>query len=266
MTEETITYSKVAEGFPSRYSFIPEAMIGIGNSFYTFKGGDIWQHSTNEIRNNFYGVQYSSKVTTVLNEGRGVNKLVKAIGIESNEPWDVNAIGDVGMIGIIEAAWFEKEEGLWFASLRNVDEVSLNPEELFSRFNSGIGQSISIDNTIPSARKATFPLTMNIGSMVSFGDYLYYSMPPYTSPLLAGKIIAVNVDIPNSINEIIYDATAVTGSSPSPIQDPFLFYVKNSMAESSGVLARYCELKLINGSISHVEMFAVNGDVMKSFP
>ena len=66
--QETLSFSEPAKGWTSFKSFIPEDGLSINNNYYTFKGGELWQHHTNEIRNNFYGDQYDSSVDVVFNE------------------------------------------------------------------------------------------------------------------------------------------------------------------------------------------------------
>ena len=55
MPNYTLTYSPPAEGWPSFYSFEPEWIQGMNQYLYTFSGGNIFRHNTNEVRNNFYG-------------------------------------------------------------------------------------------------------------------------------------------------------------------------------------------------------------------
>ena len=64
----TLSYSETAKGWVSFKSFHPESGLSINNDYYTFKDGELWKHHTNETRNNFYGVQYDSSVTTILND------------------------------------------------------------------------------------------------------------------------------------------------------------------------------------------------------
>ena len=67
-TDLTLTFSENSQGWPSFYSYIPEQMIGMNNFFYSFKGGNIYQHNTNAVRNNYYNVQYLSQIKSVFNE------------------------------------------------------------------------------------------------------------------------------------------------------------------------------------------------------
>ena len=69
---------------------MPDYMIGMNNYFYTYKGGNLYRHNTNELRNNFYGVQYNSTLTSVINEAPLVAKLFRNISLESDEPWSTD--------------------------------------------------------------------------------------------------------------------------------------------------------------------------------
>ena len=58
-------------------------------------------------------------------------------------------------------------------------------------------------------------------------------------------------------------------TNPIPIQDAYFLYIKNPIAESHGVLGHYCEFVLelpIGKSQTASELFAVEAEVMKSFP
>jgi hypothetical protein len=88
MANYTLTYDDGAKGWVSFYSYNPDWMIGMNNYFYTFKSGNIWRHNTNETRNNFYGVQYNSRIISVINDKPLENKLFKTINIEGDDTWD----------------------------------------------------------------------------------------------------------------------------------------------------------------------------------
>ena len=46
----------------------------------------------------------------------------------------------------------------------------------------------------------------------------------------------------------------------------FILYIKNPIAESHGVLGHYCIFELENTSTTPTELFAVESDIMKSYP
>jgi hypothetical protein len=231
-------------------------MIGMNNYFYTFKGGDLYRHNVNPLRNTFYGVFTSSSLQSVFNTAPLENKLFKTINLQGDAKWSVTLETDLQFSGFIEANWFEKKEAAFFAFVRNntIGEFAL-------RSVNGIGRSQSV----VGGNVINFAVPISIGSIISIGDYLYFSPPPYTTPVLAGRVTAITIDLINSVNQLTID-TSIAGTTPIPIQDAFFLYVKNSVAESHGVLGHYCTFNIENTSTSKVELFAVQSEVMKSFP
>ena len=265
-TEYTLTYSQTSKGWPSFYSYIPDFMLGMNQYFYTFNGGNLYQHNANGSRNNFYGEQYNSQITTVFNENPLQNKIYKTINLESDQAWQANLETDIQQNGFIDSTWFIKKEGDYFAFLRQTGEVPALPGQYAMRSANGIGKSTSfttVGNTT-TLKFSTNPV-VEIGSIVSVGDYLYFSLPSYTTISLGGQITNINVDIPAGINQILID-TSMTGTVPITIQDSYILYIKSSVAESHGLLGHYCIFTLINESTNSTELFAVESEVMKSYP
>lgn len=267
MANNTLSYSDMVGGWVSFYSFYPDWMIGMNNYFYTFKGGDLYRHNVNPSRNTFYepwftktgnpsGAYTPSTLQSVFNTAPLENKLFKTINLQGDDKWGVTLETDLQYSGFIQEEWFEKKEASYFAFVRNnsVGEFAL-------RSVNGIGRSYQVTG----GNVVKFVIAVSIGNIISVGDYLYYSVPPYTTPVLAGKVTAITVDLPNSVNQLSID-TSIPGTTAIPIQDAFFLYVKNSVAESHGVLGHYCTFNIENTSTSKVELFAVQTDVMKSFP
>lgn len=86
-TNETITFNENMKGWPSRKSYIPENGVSLNNSYYTFKNGEVWQHHTNTIMNNFYGTQYNSEIKLLLNDAPQVIKSFKTLNYEGTEAY-----------------------------------------------------------------------------------------------------------------------------------------------------------------------------------
>tara|TARA_R110000868_G_scaffold113375_4_gene304355 strand:+ start:1578 stop:2381 length:804 start_codon:yes stop_codon:yes gene_type:complete len=267
MANYTLSYSDLMGGWASFYSYYPDWMIGMNNYFYTFKGGDLYRHNLNSSRNTFYqpwwnkaGLASSSftpsTLQSVFNTAPLENKLFKTISIQGDATWSVTLETDLQYSGYIDADWFQKKEASYFAFIRNntVGELAL-------RSVNGIGRSSSV----AGGTVINFLTSISIGSIISVGDYIYYSVPPYTTPVLAGKITSINVDLPNGLNSLTIDIS-IAGATPIPIQDAFFLYVKNSVAESHGVLGHYCTFNIENVSAEKVELFALQTEVMKSFP
>tara|TARA_A200000159_G_scaffold72637_1_gene67391 strand:+ start:881 stop:1708 length:828 start_codon:yes stop_codon:yes gene_type:complete len=267
----TLTYSESSKGFPSFYSYYPDYMIGMNRYLYSFKGGNLWRHNTNDERNTFYEqTAVSSTMTSVFNDTPLQNKIFKTLNLESDDAWKATLTSDIQTTGFIEASYFEKKEGDWFAFVRNSGASPANVGEYALRSLNGIGSSSSTDVAVPAAVEISFALTTNIGSIVSIGDNLYYiasPVAPNATPVFCGKIIDIEVDLPEGINKIIVDTSVAGGSLPPGATDYFL-YIKNQVAESHGILGHYCEftLELPNTVTTKSELFAVESEVMKSFP
>ena len=268
MANYTLTYSDMVGGWVSFYSYYPDWMIGMNNYFYTFKGGDLYRHNVNSERNTFYspwwvkigdaaGAFAPTTLQSVFNTAPLENKLFKTINLQGDDKWGVTLETDLQYSGFIQESWFEKKEAAYFAFVRNnsVGQLAL-------RSVNGIGRSYQVAS---GGTVVKFVIGVAIGNIISIGDLLYFSVPPYTTPVLAGKVTAITVDLPNSVNQLTIDIT-IPGTTPIPIQDAFFLYIKNSVAESHGVLGHYCTFNIENTSNVKVELFAVQSDVMKSFP
>lgn len=250
MAEITLSYSPAVKGWPSFYSFIPEYTQGMNNYLYTFNNGQLYRHNTNPLRNNFYGVQYNTTIKSVFNKGPLENKLFKTLILESDAPWSATLATDLPQVGSIADTYFEKKEGNYFAFIRFL-ETDIN---LLMRYANGIADVVTVDAAAPTATTLTFASSVNIGSIISIGDMVYYG----STPTLGGVVTALT-------GQVVTIDTTITGAS-APSDGDFILYVKNTVAESHGVLGHYCEYELTNTSTSKVELFSVGSESMKSFP
>ena len=265
MPNYTLTYSEEAKGFPSFYSYNPDWMIGMNNYFYTFYEGNLYRHNVNEIRNSFYGVQYSSTLKSVFNDVPLENKLFKTLAFEGDSVWESNLITDIQNSGYIDRAWLEKKEQTFFGFVRNIGEIPALASEYPLRSLNGIGRSSAVAIGVGTSQ-VDFALNVSIGNIISIGDILYFAVGPnYDTPQLAGQVTQVNINIRGGINNIVIDTT-LSGTVPIVGQTPYFLFIKNSVAESHGVLGHYCVFDINNDSTSKIELFAVESEVMKSFP
>ena len=82
---QTISYSEDAKGWTSFKSYIPDNGVSVSNQYFTFKHGQPYQHYTNDTRNNFYGIQYPSSVTAILNTQPSSVKNFKTLNYEGSQ-------------------------------------------------------------------------------------------------------------------------------------------------------------------------------------
>ncbi len=275
--EYTLTYSESAAGFPSFYSYIPEKIIGMNNYLYTFKQGNLYRHNVNAARNTYYGTYVASTITSVFNAQPLENKLFKTINLESDDAWKTALSTDIQSGANIDSTFFEKKEGAWYAYIRNVSSPYAAPaaaSEYDLRSLNGIGNSSNIQAGVPAAGSATisFALTTNIGSILSIGDYFYYAPlvapgppPTHSAPVYVGQVTAININLSGGVNDVVINTNS-TNAQPLPANPAFFLYIKNLVAESHGILGHYCEFTLTNESTTATELFAVEAQVMKSYP
>lgn len=270
-TNYTLTFSPPAEGWPSFYSYVPEWMQGMNQYFYSFSGGNLWRHNTNETRNNYYGVQYSSTLQGVFNQEPITNKLFKTICLEGDHAWAATFVSELQTTGFIDKDFFVEKESTWFAYLRNQGTTPASPTQEFPlRSANGVGNCLTAV-VVGQVTTFTFPLTLPIGNIPSVGDSVYYAIPPvppiaiYT-PIYLGQITSINVDIPNGINTMVVQQDVAGGGALPAVQVNYIMTTKSLVAESHGILGHYGVFTLTNDDTEAVELFAVKSEVMKSFP
>jgi hypothetical protein len=207
-------------------------------------------------------------MVSVFNDAPLENKLFKTINLEGDAKWAATLETDIQTSGFIQAPWFEKKEQSFFAFIRNSGTTPANPQEYPLRSVNGIGRSTTINSAVPAAVEVNFqisPTPISIGSIMSIGDILYYSLPPYSTAVLFGRVTDIIVDYPSGLNRIVVNTTIPLATIPA-IQDPYIMFIKNSVAESHGVLGHYCVFDIQNSDTVKVELFAVESEVMKSYP
>jgi hypothetical protein len=280
----TLTFSESAKGWPSYYSFIPDWILGMNNYLYTFKGGNLYRHNTNETRNTFYYEWWTqeshpenafepSSLITVFNESPLENKIYKTISLVGDAPWNITDIStDLQSGFLIDTNWLEKKEASWFAFIRNTFALPTLSDGYPLRSLNGIGRSSVITGSMAAleVRFAISPTPISIGSIISVGDYVYYCLPPYTSPLLLGQIDNIIVDYVAGnnklvVNTLLYKDSILITSIPG-IQDPYILIMKNTMAESNGILGHYALIEMENNSTSKIELFVIESEIQRSYP
>lgn len=255
---KTLSFSPDNEGWPSFYSYLPEFMIGMNGFFYSFSGGNIWLHNENATRNNFYGSQYNSQVTGVFNDAPLERKLFQNLATHSTSPWDSILETDL-QVGYISNSMFERKEIAWYGFVRAYAEEI----DLLMRRAAGLS---TIEVPGPAGPTYTIEFTIEPERTVSVGDYLFFAGDG--DDVTYAGVLLDWVDN----NTIQVDSTVLgpDGSTPT-VPTAFdigklVVYVKHSTAESHGVLGNYCKFTLTNSDTIAAELFAVDAEVMKSYP
>lgn len=256
----TLTYSPAAEGWPSFYSFEPDYMLGMNNHLYTWKGGNLYRHDDFPAYNYFYQIESPSVLTTVFNKAPLSNLLWKTIHLESQDRWDATMSTDI-QSGYIEAVWFEKKEAAWFGFVRNTNAV--DPTRYALRSAVGLGV---VSNVANPTGQALLQFEFPIDSMLYLGDIIYFCEPQaggYSNPLLVGEV--TDIGFIDEVLTVTVQIDSANGGQAPEVGD-FILYAKNTVAESSGVLGHYNVITLVYDNTAKTELFAVEAEVMPSYP
>ena len=241
MAEQTITYSQLVSGWTSFWSYIPDWMIGMNNSFYSWNNGDLYKHNTNEVRNNFYGSQSYSSISTILNQEPTTVKMFKTLELNSTTPWTTTITTDISL-GQMDSSFYKNKEDQWFTYIRRPDDGTYDTRALST---SGVGSLASYSTLV-----LTF--SFSIDSSISQGDKIYV--------ISGGTLVLLGTIASHTPTTI----TLVSLVGPTPVAGNIIVYVKNSSAESHGARGYYMQVDLTNGSTTQEEIFSISSVVFKS--
>ena len=161
---KTIAYYEGVDGWPSHYSFIPEAMISLNNRFFSIRDGIIWEHNAPTSitpLNVFYGDAFSldptaptaskpSVIQLVFNDIPQVVKNWKTLGYVGEGSWEASISTNTESRVINENTFpvqlspvgsitdFVDQEGNFFGNIEGVQETLANIDLKASNI-SGIG-------------------------------------------------------------------------------------------------------------------------------
>ena len=174
------------------------------------------------------------------------------MSFESDDAWSCVSLSTEMSAGNMLNTYFEEKESEWFSFIRN-DENLVNFK---LRSANGIGDNINV--LAGPGTPPTYEIFFNvdIGSILSIGDTLYYQATPTSS-----RIVGVVSSISLSLKKV-----AVTTVVNIPTIGDYIFFYKNPVSESHGARGYYMRFKLENDNVNAVELFSVGSNVMKSYP
>lgn len=274
MSNYTITYSDSLKGWTSFHSYDPQWMAGLNNDFYTFKGGKVWKHHSNETRNNYYGVQGNSVVRTILNTEPDVVKMFKTIKLKGtgDTAWEAQVVSDLNN-GSIPLAGYEKKEGNWYGYVRrnenDLDLKYLSTQGMGLVAGTGIiGDYAQInifgDVTAGISSKTTTPTPRDNGDLLFSATISGESITAVGGKLGQVRDISYNPNTNLTTIEMVKHPLAAGAPTP-PVIGSYLIAAKNSTAESYGLRGVYMDVTLTNSETDHTELFSISSEVFKSY-
>jgi len=107
----TVAFDDRSNGWTSFRSFKQEGGISLNNTYYTFNGGMMWQHHSQDVtRNNFYNAgTKESYVVPIFNDGPSLVKQFNTLSYEGDSGWELGYIetdtGSCGSLPVQATTW-----------------------------------------------------------------------------------------------------------------------------------------------------------------
>ena len=245
--DKTAAFKESVSGWPTLLSFTPEAAISLNNEYYTVKNGELWEHS-NTTRSNFYGSQADTTVTLLINDGPSNIKNFKTLAYEGDEGW--TATIDTDQQDGTVSSW-QKREGFYynFISGKATTVSNMDTSELAVQ---GLGELSGASAYSSPGYSLVIDGELNVSLQI--GDTIYRDVSGTITSL--GAVSAIN----RTTNTI-----TTTSSDLGTIADnTFIFFVKDTEKNTSGLIGYFGETKMSTSSGSKKELFAVNSEVFIS--
>ena len=262
---ELVSFKEDVDGWSTRLTYQPEFGLSLNQDLYTFHNGELWKH-TNETRSNFYGVQYDSTVTPIINDAPASVKNFKTLSYEGDDGWtaEVTTNKQEGRVN----TWVERE-GIYFNYISGIKSTWTNGPATpsnplggtgtldFREFSTqGVGNIVSVAPAIaPGPYDLTMGQTINVSAQVN--DRLFVKRGSGVVDEI-GKVISI--DRPNKSIRV----SDLFGAGNEPQGGDYVFVVKDEEKNTSGILGYYAETKLTTTSGSKKELFALNSEVFIS--
>lgn len=255
----TITYkdsnNPETRGWTSFWDFNPDGMLRMNNRFFTFKNGQLYEHHRDDVaRCNYYGVQYTAKISPVINESPSEVKVLKAVSQEGTEAWDATIKAfesDTAEYreSSLPGSLYSEKEGIWYTHTRRAEAGSTDQG---SGPYYGIGVSTVVsDPNITIGGVSRLPNNLMVGDEIyKEGDVLLGTL---ASKTITGGVLVLSVN------------DAVVGDFTQLVNGDFVYGKKNSRIDGSALRGYVFRLDLESDATTRVELYGVNGEVIKSY-
>jgi hypothetical protein len=245
--DESVAFKENVRGWPTRLSFAPEFAVSLNNEYYTIKDGELWEHS-NATRSNFYGTQEDTTVTLLINDAPSSVKNFKTLAYEGDGGW--TATVDTDQQEGTVSSW-QKREGFYynFISGKATTVSNMDTSELAVQ---GLGELSGASAYSSPGYSLVIGGDLNVSLQI--GDAVYKDVGGTITFL--GTVSAVNRTTKTVTTTSLNEGTVADGT--------FIFFVKDTEKNTSGLLGYYGETKMSTSSGSKKELFAVNAEVFIS--
>jgi len=246
-------YSIKNRVWTTEYSYVPEDIVSVHNTMFSFKNGKIYKHVETANRNTFYGAATAESVVEVVSrKSPSAIKTFESLSLEGNAAWDA-VISTTNQSATIDDTSFKEKEGMYYTYVhgsttsRNgiTDIVSTTSTNEF--FGLGVVDSVSND---------TITFKNNIASMsfpLGATSYLYKING---SQLDALSLTASSI---SGVKDLTCNATV-----SNVVQNDVIVLVADSAVEGDQIRDYYAKIRLTKTDTNPVELFAINAVVADS--
>jgi len=253
---ESVAFKEKVNGWTTTMSYIPEAGISLNNEYYTFKNGEMWEHS-NETRSNFYTVQHDSTVTPIINDAPTSVKNFKTLSYEGTAGWTAEIKTDQQDGAVTN---WQKREGSFYNFIKGIASTwdydtqkgTLDTQETSVQ---GIG-------TILAFGAAGGKFTITIKGAINDSLQIIPSDKIYYLNVTDNKIEEVGAC--TAIVGPVLTITPVGALNTDPSNGDFLFFAKDNVVNTSGIIGYFAETKMRTQDSTKEELFAVTAEVFIS--
>jgi len=173
----TASFSEDSKGWTSFKSWLQECGLSLNDKYFTFNSGNLYQHHSNEIRNNFYGINYNSTLCMLFNDAPSSVKSFSSLSYEGTQSrvW-LNNSDDQYYNNIAYDGWyaseittdlesgfvpeFIKKEGKWFNYIKGNKSNNLTNLDVSQFSTQGIGRISAISSDVGTTPGKQFTLTV----------------------------------------------------------------------------------------------------------
>ena len=227
----------------------------MNNEYFSVKAGELWQHN-NTIRSNFYGTQENTTITPIFNDAPSSIKNFKTLSYEGDAGWTA-AVDTDQQDG--EVVTWKKKENIYFNYIKGLattwNNTNQSGEFDTSEFSiQGIG-NVSVSGVDGSGFRLDFAEDINTSLQANVGDQVFVVPQGGSNILQIGECTSVSAK-----RLVVNNDLSVT----QPAAGDYIFFVKNSEINTSGIIGYYGSAKMTTDSGSKKELFAVNSEVFIS--
>jgi hypothetical protein len=242
LNNKQLSFLETVDGWTTRLTYAPEGAISLNTEYYTFKDGELWEHSDTVNRANFYGTQNNTAVTTIINDGPSSIKNFKALSYEGDDGWTAT-IATKDQNGVVN--YWKDKEGIYFNFIEGNNTV-VDPK------NFSVQGLSSISGPVPGTNPITVSFAKDINVSTQVNDVLYFHRGSTSTEI--GPILSLTA---NSV-------TAENNNTVSLQDLDFLFVAKPTNISTSGLTGYYSTITMTNTSAAKKELFAVNAEAFIS--